>query len=128
MAVEVTLRLPEEMVEYAKRFGEATQRDVDQVLADTLDLMWATLDLDDMKPPISSLSDDEVLQLAGSKMDSIQNERLGELQRKGKVESLSEVERSELLTLLHIYQAGQLRKSQGLAEAARRNLRSPLSP
>lgn len=38
-AVEVTLHLPEHLVEYAKRFGEATQRDVGQVLADTLEMM-----------------------------------------------------------------------------------------
>jgi hypothetical protein len=28
MAIEVTLQLPESLVEHAKRFGEATQRDV----------------------------------------------------------------------------------------------------
>ena len=36
MSVEVTLHLPEHLVEHAKRFGEVTQRDVGQVLADTL--------------------------------------------------------------------------------------------
>jgi hypothetical protein len=37
MAVEVTLHLPEHLVEHAKRFGEATQCDVRQVWADTLE-------------------------------------------------------------------------------------------
>jgi hypothetical protein len=47
-------------------------------------------------------------------------ERLGTLQAKGKIEGLTEAERVELLALLHIYQTGQLRKSEGLAEAVRR--------
>lgn len=43
MAVEVTLMLPEALVEQAKRFGQATQRDVGQVLADALEMMWSTI-------------------------------------------------------------------------------------
>jgi len=129
MTVEVTLYLPENLVERAKRFGEVTQRDVGQVLADTLEMMWATLDpLSDLAPSVSTLSDDEVLALAQAKMDPVQNERLGELQGKGKEEGLTEAERAELLALLHIYQIGQLRKSEGLAEAVRRGLQEPLAP
>lgn len=124
MAVEVTLKLPEGLVEDARRFGQATQRDVGEVLADTLEMVWSALDtLADFEPPVSTLSDDEVLTLANSKMDPTQNERLGELQAQGKAKGLTETERAELLALLHIYQTGQLRKSEGLAEAARRGLR-----
>lgn len=36
-------------------------------------------------------------------------------------------EQVELLVLMHLYQLGQLRKSQGLAEAARRGLLTPIS-
>jgi hypothetical protein len=59
-------------------------------------------------------------------MDEGQNQRLGELQVKGKEFGLSDLERYELLSLLQIYQIGQLRKSEALAEAVRRNLRPPL--
>jgi hypothetical protein len=129
MAVEVTLKLPEGLVEHAKRFGEATQRDVGQVLADTLELMWATVGtVPELDPPISSLSDDDVLALADLKLDPAQNERLGELQERGKQQALTEAERTELLSLLHIYQTGQLRKSEALAEAVRRGLRDALDP
>jgi hypothetical protein len=121
MAVEVALTLPEALVEQAKCFGQVTQRDVGQVLADALEMMWSTIDtLSDLGPPVSMLSDDEVLTLANSKMDPAQNERLGELQARGKTGQLTEAERAELLALLHIYQIGQLRKSEGLAEAVRR--------
>lgn len=92
-------------------------------------MMWPILeDLPDTElyPPIASLPDPEVLQLADSKMDATQNQRLGQLQTKGKAEGLSEAERYELLALMQIYQLGQLRKSEALAEAVRRDLRKPL--
>jgi hypothetical protein len=79
-------------------------------------------------PTVSSFSDAEVLALADSKMDAVQNQRLGELQQRGKTIGLTEAERYELLALLQIYQLGQLRKSEALAEAVQRSLRSPLSP
>jgi hypothetical protein len=129
MSVEVTLHLPEHLVEHAKRFGEATQRDVGQVLADTLAMMWATIGTGpEGEPPVATLTDEEVLALADAKMDPVQNDRLAELQARGKADGLTEMERVELLSLLHLYQIGQLRKSAGLAEAVRRGLRPPLRP
>jgi hypothetical protein len=130
MAIEVTLKLPESLVENAKRFGSATHREVETVLSDVLEMMWLTsenLADNNLYAPVSSLSDEEVLALADSKMDATQNQRLGELQSKGKTSGLAEAERYELLTFLQIYQLGQLRKSEGLAEAVRRGLRAPLS-
>ncbi len=91
-------------------------------------MKWSTLShypTSDL-PAVASLADEDVLALAEMKMDQTQNERLGELQRKGKESTLSEVERFELLSLLQIYQLGQLRKSEALAEAVRRGLRAPL--
>lgn len=128
MAIEVTLRLPEDLVENAKRFAEATQRDVNQVLADALEMMWGTTGVaSSPDASVLTLSDDAVLALADSKMEAAQNERLGDLQAKGKTSGLTDEERTELLTLLHTYQTGQLRKSEGLAEAVHRGLRAPLS-
>lgn len=129
MAVEVTLKLPESLVEHAKRMGSSTQREVEVVLADALEMMWFTwenLPDSNIYTPVSSLSDREVLALADTKMDALQNQRLGELQAKGKNTGLAEVESYELLALLQIYQLGQLRKSEALAEAVRRGLRTSL--
>jgi hypothetical protein len=131
MAVEVTLTLPENLVEYAKLLGGATQRDVAAILADALEMLLPTLENlpeGSSNPSVSSLSDAEVLALGNSKMDAVQNQRLGELQQRGKTAGLTEAERYELLALLQIYQLGQLRKSEALAEAVQRGLRSPLSP
>ena len=131
MTVEVTLTLPENLVEYAKRLGDASQRDVAAILADALEMLlptWENLPENSSIPTVSNLSDAELLTLADSKMDAVQNQRLGELQQRGKTMGLNEAERYELLALLQIYQLGQLRKSEALAEAVGRGLRLPLSP
>ncbi len=95
-----------------------------------LEIVLPSIDnLSDMRidSEISHVSYQEVLELANLKMDAAQNERLGELQAKGKNTGLTEVERYELLILMSIYQIGQLRKSEGLAEAVRRQIKTPLS-
>ncbi len=68
---------------------------------------------------MTSLSDDEMQDLAQLKLNLTQNDRLGELQAKGKTSDLAEMERYELLVLLQIYQLGQLRKSEAIAESTK---------
>lgn len=130
MTIEVTLKLPENLIEQARQLGVATQRDLGAVLTDVLTMLWLTVDgvpeLDGV-PTIAELPDNDVLLLAASKMDEVQNQRLGNLQAKGKAEGLTSAERYELLALLQIYQFGQLRKSEALAEAVHRGLHEPLT-
>lgn len=130
MTIEVTLKLSENLIEQARQLGAATQRDLGAVLTDVLEMLWLTVDgipeLDGV-PSIAELPNSEVLTLAASKMDEVQNQRLGNLQAKGKAQGLTSAERYELLTLLQIYQFGQLRKSEALAEAVHRGLREPLT-
>lgn len=125
MSIQVTLSLPEQIVEHAERFGQATQRHLETVLTEALEMMWPTLTEEDLSLHVSQLGDAEVLALADSKMDAAQNRRLGELQERGKDLGLTLAERYELMALLQIYQMGQLRKSEALAEAVRRGLRKP---
>ncbi len=129
MSIEITLKLPELLVENAERYGRVTQRALETVLAEALEMMWPSLgNLSEEDPfsPVSRLSDAEVLELADSKMDAAQNQRLIDLQEKGKSGGLTFSERLELAALLQIYQLGQLRKSEGLGEAVQRGLRQPL--
>lgn len=125
MTIEVTLQLPENLIEQARQLGAATQRDLGSVLTDVLEMLWLTVDGVPLDTAFSmnDLSDHDVLMLANSKMDGVQNQRLGDLQVKGKSEGLTSAERYELLALLQIYQIGQLRKSEALAEAVHRGLR-----
>lgn len=129
MSVQVTLSLPNNLFEHARDLGNATKRDTAEVLADALEMMWPTLPDSPTAnlPALTTISDEDILALADMKMDETQNNRLSELQTKGKQSSLTEVERFELLSLLQIYQLGQLRKSEALAEAVRRGLRDPLA-
>src|SRR5215831_19796938 len=129
MTVAVTLDVPESLIEKAQRFGGATQQRVEEVLTEALEIMVPMLeDTPDslLSSPVATLTDAEVLQLADSKMDAMQNQRQGALQTQGKATGLSIAERYELLALLQIYQLGQLRKAEALAEAVRRGLRPPL--
>lgn len=130
MTVKITLQLTENLIARAVQLGSATHRDVDAVLADALELLWFTLEgvpNPDRQPPIAELPDQEVLSLANTKMDEIQNQRLGYLQTKGKATGITNAERYELFALLQIYQLGQIRKSEAMAEAVGRGLRNPLS-
>lgn len=129
MAIEVTLALPADLVENARRYGTATQRDVPTVLADVLKMMWPTLNVasdifDDR--PVASLSNEEVLALCELKLPWSQQERVEELQSKGKEIGLTAEERQELLQLMQIYEAGMLRKAEALAVAVERGLREPM--
>jgi hypothetical protein len=130
MTVRITINVPEGLVESAQYLGAATARNLSEVLVDTLEIILPTFnnlsEITDSE--ISQLANEDVIELANFKMEAGQNQRLGELQAKGKTMGLTESERYELLILLSIYQIGQFRKSAGLAEAVRRGLRPPLSP
>ena len=129
MSVEITLTLPEPTFANAQLFGQATRQPVSDVLADALAAIFPLAeDRPELfaAPDVAALSDSEVARLAGLKMDAAQNRRLGRLQTTGKAQGLSNAERYELSALLRIYQIGQLRKSEALAEAVRRGLREPL--
>jgi len=131
MTIPITINLPESLAASVQRLGEATAREISDVLLDTLEIVLPTLDnLPEMSinSNIPDISDQEVLELANLKMDVVQNQRLGELQAKGKNTGLTAGERYELLILISLYQMGQLRKSEGLAEAVKRGIKTPLSP
>ncbi|CCI25495.1 conserved hypothetical protein [Microcystis aeruginosa PCC 9809] len=128
---QIAINLPVSLLESAQCLGKATERELSEVLIDTLEIILPTfnnLSAVGNHLEVSHLLDSEVIELANSKMDAVQNQRLGELQAKGKNTGLTEAEGYELLVLISIYQMGQLRKSIALAEAVKRGLREPLIP
>ncbi|MFM2380380.1 MAG: hypothetical protein RLZZ143_2962 [Cyanobacteriota bacterium] len=128
---QITINLPVSLLESAQCLGKATERELSEVLIDTLEIILPTfnnLSAVGNHLEVSHLLDSEIIELANSKMDAVQNQRLGELQAKGKNTGLTEAEGYELLVLISIYQMGQLRKSIALAEAVKRGLREPLIP
>jgi hypothetical protein len=129
MGTTVTLELPERTYRRAQRLAQLTQRDVTDVLADALDLSLPPFDAPIRgRPQVSQLSDEAVLALAESVMESSADKRLSLLQDRQQAEELTETERAELAQLMQVYQEGLILKAEGLAEAVRRGLRPPLEP
>lgn len=131
MGRTVVLDLPEELAERAEYLARLSRRRVDDVLADRLSFLLPPLDVPSEQleySPILDLSDEQILALAQSQMDPVQNTRLRQLQEQRGRELLSPAEQAELLALWQIYEVGSLRKAEALAEAVRRGLQSPLHP
>ncbi len=129
MSVEIKLNLPDNLVESIQHLEKATQEDVSTILLNILEVLLPTLETladNNFSPVIANLADTQVVALADAKMDIVSHQRLRELQQKGKTTELVQAEQDELLTLISIYQLGQLRKSAALAEAVKRGLLSPL--
>ena len=78
--------------------------------------------------PVSSLSDEKVLELSRAQMRPAQGRRLSKLLEKQREGVLAESERSELLALMQAYDQLWIRQSEALTEAVRRGLRKPLEP
>jgi hypothetical protein len=131
MGRTVALDLPDELAARAEYLARLSQRELSDVLADRLTFLLPPLDTSSEHlgyRSVPGMSDDEVLALAESQMDPVQNARLRQLQGKRDSESLSPAEQLELLSLWQIYEVGTLRKAEALAESVRRGLRSQLHP
>jgi hypothetical protein len=76
----------------------------------------------------SAMADEEVLQLADSRMPAEQSSRMSDLLDRQREGAIDRLERAELAMLMQFDQTGQLLKAGGLAEAVRRGLRKPLAP
>jgi hypothetical protein len=128
MSTEITITLPDEVYQRAERFARLANRDIASVLADTIQLSIPSVraDIVDLEP-ISALSDEQVLLLTELQMEPAQDARLSELLDRQQAVSLAGEERSELQTLMQIYQEGLLRKATSLSETVKRGLVEPLS-
>ena len=129
MATRVVVTLQDDVYRRVERLARLTSRDVADLLADTITLVLPPLDISaELGPAITSLSDEEVLQLTDIQMRPKQDRRLSALLQKQQAQALSAPEQAELVALMQVYQEGVLRKAQALHEAVRRGLRAPLEP
>jgi len=129
MSTQVTLTLPDELYEQARRWATITRRDVAETLTDALTVVLTPVYTTPiLEPPVSALSDDEVLALASGQMGAAQGQRLSALLEKQREGLLAASEHPELLALIQLYEQLWLRQSEALAEAGRRKLREPLAP
>lgn len=128
MSTQITISLPEETYQRAKRLAQLTRRDVAAVMADTLSLSLPQFgSASVMETAVTDLSNEEVLALADLQMDAADDKKLSQLLDKQQADTLTETERIELLRLMQLYQASLLQKAEGLAEAVQRGLREPIA-
>jgi hypothetical protein len=129
MSARVEITLPDEVYHRAERLAHLINRDVADVLADTIALSLPLLGPQaEIVRPVTELSDEDVLALTELQMEPSQDHRLSTLLDKQQAGELSAAEHPELLALMQLYQEGLLRKAQALGEAVRRGLREPLEP
>jgi hypothetical protein len=129
MATRVVVTLPDDVYRRVEQLAQLTNRDVADLLADTITLSLPPLDIFTQSvQAVTSLSDEDVLALTELQMLPAQDRRLSALLQKQQAQALSDPERAELLALMQVYQEGLLRKAQALREAVRRGLRMPLKP
>jgi predicted transcriptional regulator len=128
MDIPVTINLPDDVYRRAERFAHLANRDLSSVLADTLTHSLPPISAEiDTLPPISNLSDRQVMALTQLEMESAQDARLSELLDKQQSGTLNSEEPEELDNLMQIYREGLLRKATALAEAVKRGLMEPLN-
>ncbi len=129
MTTQVTVTLPDAVYRNAVRLAQLTQREVGEVLTDTLALSLPMLPDDtEVAVPIGELSDQELLALTMLELPAAQDRQLSTLLDRQQAGGLTAEEQRQLAGLMQAYHAGLLRKAQALQEAIRRGLREPLAP
>lgn len=129
MGTQVVLTLADDLYEHAQHWALLTHREVPQLLTEALALILTPVGESLVEgPPVTALSDAEVLTLAQVHMAPRQGHRFDQLLAKQGEETLSAQEQAELLALMQVYQQLWVRQSEALAEAVRRDLRAPLVP
>ena len=127
MGREVTLTLPEDVLERAETVARKRGCPVPDILIESIEMA-----LDPSAEAFSEddslqWTDEEVLAAADSFISGEYAERLEALLERQREQRLTAAEKAELTALMNMYHGAQLRKSRGMAEAVRRKLRPPLS-
>lgn len=123
MSIQITLTLPDEVYQRVERLAQLSNRDVADVLTETIALLLPQLET---AASISVASDEEVIALAQLQMPLDQDQQLSLLLDKQQAGILSESGNSHLQALMEIYQQSLLRKAKALHEAVKRGLRQLL--
>lgn len=126
MAISITLTLPDEIFNLAQSLAHSINRDINDILVEAIAFSISPNYQGEKISSLNSLSDEEIIKLTQLQMESEQDQRLSELLNKQQEGDLSTFENTELWSLMQIYQINLLKKAQGLNEAVKRGLISPL--
>ncbi len=128
MSRQITLDIPEEVVERAERIARLSHRNIGDVLTTALAVALPPMPLPEDAADIRRLPDDDLLKLCRLEMAEEDDRRLSELLELNSEGDLSETDRKQFVSLMAAYEAGLLLKASALAEAVRRGLRPPFQP
>jgi hypothetical protein len=129
MSTQVVLTLSDDLYARAKQWAALTRRDLPETLTDALEIVLTPLlEPPEGEPPVTSMSDAEVMALAQAQMAPQPGKRLDRLLAKQREDQLTAPEQSALLALMQGYHRLWIRQSEALVEAVRRGLREPLAP
>jgi hypothetical protein len=120
--MQITVNVPDSLYPHLKHLAEMSGRSIGETINSMMSVALSPLEGSE---PVRKLSDAEVLELAASRMNDIQNARLSELLEKQQMGELDASEQGELVVLMYVYQQGNLRKAQALAEGVRRGILEP---
>ncbi len=116
--MEITISLSDKIFANVANFASKTHRRVDEILVEKIEREFSP----EIERPLLNCTNDEVLAVANMKMPKEQADRQSELLYKNQDDTLTPLERNELESMLWVYGLGNLRKSQGIAEAILRGL------
>ena len=128
MTTQLTINLPDEIYHRVQQLAARSNRDVSDILTDTIQWFLPLVNLQSQfQDPISILPDEQVLTLTELQMEAGQDQKLSDLLDRQQAGVLTEIEQLELQALMQVYQVGLLRKATALSEAVKRKLIAPLS-
>jgi hypothetical protein len=119
--MEISVKLPESLYQSLSNLAKTKKKSVGEIIKNAVKKAVAE-DTEALERPLADCSDAEVLAVANMKMPKEQSDRYSDLLFKNQADTLTALERNELESMLLIYQLGNLRKSQGIAEAVVRGL------
>lgn len=119
--MEISVKLPNNLYQGVSNLAKAKKKSVGEIIKNAVRKAVAE-EAETLERPLAGCSDAEVLGVANMKMSEEQSKRQSELLYKNQADTLTPLERNELESLMLVYQYGNLRKSQGIAEAVLRGL------
>lgn len=119
--MEISVNLPDSLYQGVSNLAKTKKKSVGEIIKSAVRKAVAE-EAENLERPLAGCSDAEVLAVANLRMSKRQATRQSELLYKNQADILTPLERNELEGLTMVYQLGNLRKSQGIAEAVLRGL------
>ena len=119
--MEISVKLPNSLYQGVSNLAKTKKKSVSEIIKGAVKKVVAE-ETEILERPLLNCSDEEVLALANMKMSEAENKRMSELLGKQSEENITPLERNELDAFIRVYQMGNLRKAQGIAEAFLRGL------